>query len=136
MQQFKMYGAIVMAMVFWAFSFIWTRMAIESFPPVTLVTLRLILATLILYTYARATGKFQSLRKEDVRMFILLAFFEPFLYYMGETYALTMMSPTLVSVIVATIPLFAPILAYFMLGEKVTKSNVAGIIVSIAGVLS
>ncbi|MDX9749414.1 MAG: DMT family transporter [Paludibacter sp.] len=135
MQQFKMYGAIVLAMVFWAFSFIWTRMAIESFPPVTLVTLRLILATLILYAYARATGKFQSLRKEDMRMFILLAFFEPFLYYMGETYALTMMSPTLVSVIVATIPLFAPVLAYFMLGERVTKSNVAGIIVSIVGVL-
>lgn len=135
MQQFKMYGGVVLAMVFWAFSFIWTRMAIESFPPITLVSLRLILATLILYAYARATGKFQRLRKEDLRMFILLAFFEPFLYYMGETYALTMMSPTLVSVIVATIPLFAPVLAYFMLREKVTKSNVAGIVVSIAGVL-
>ncbi|MDD3194460.1 MAG: DMT family transporter [Paludibacter sp.] len=135
MQSFKMYGAVVLAMVFWAFSFIWTQMAIESFPPVTLVSLRLILASLILYAYARATGKLQRLRREDLRGFILLAFFEPFLYYMGETYALTMMSPTLVSVIVATIPLFAPLLAYFMLHERITKSNVAGIVVSIIGVL-
>jgi drug/metabolite transporter (DMT)-like permease len=135
MQQFKMYAAIVLAMVFWSFSFIWTQMAIESFPPVSLVSLRLILATLILYAYARATGKFQRLRREDLRAFVLLAFFEPFLYYMGETYALTMMSPTLVSVFVATIPLFAPILAFFMLNEKITKSNIAGIVVSIAGVM-
>lgn len=135
MQQLKLYGAIVLAMVFWSFSFIWTQMAIESFPPVTLVTLRLVLASVMLYGYAKLTGKFQRLRKQDLGGFILLAFFEPYLYYMGETYALTMMSPTLVSVFVATIPLFAPILAYFMLNEKVTKSNMVGILVSIAGVL-
>ena len=110
-------------------------MAIEAFPPVTLVTLRLVLASIILYTYTRFTGKLQSLRKEDLKGFVLLAFFEPYLYYMAETYALTMMSPTLVSVIVATIPLFAPILAYFMLHERITKSNIAGIFVSLAGVM-
>lgn len=135
MQQLKLYGAIVLAMVFWSFSFIWTKQAIESFPPVTLVTLRLVLASVMLYGYAKLTGKFQRLRKQDLGGFVLLAFFEPFLYYMGETYALTRMSPTLVSVFIATIPLFAPILAYFMLKEKVTKSNLVGVFVSIAGVI-
>jgi len=135
MQALKLYGAIVLAMIFWSFSFIWTQMAIESFPPVTLVSLRLVLASAMLYGYAKFTGKFQRLRRQDLGGFVLLAFFEPYLYYMGETYALTRMSPTLVSVFVATFPLFAPVLAYFMLKEKVTKSNMVGIFVSIVGVI-
>ncbi len=110
-------------------------MAIESFPPVTLVGLRLVIASGILYLYGKATSKLQPLRKKDIPAFILLSFFEPYLYYMAETYALTMMSPTMVSVIIATIPLFAPLLAYLILKERITKSNIAGIMVSISGVL-
>jgi len=100
-----------------------------------LVTLRLIIASILLFTYAKATKKFQYVRLKDLKWFILLAFFEPYLYYMGETYSLTLLNPTLVAVIIATIPLFAPIVAYIMLGEKVSKMNILGIIISLLGVL-
>lgn len=135
LQNIKLYGAIILAMIFWSFSFIWTKVAIESFLPVTLVTLRLIIASILLFTYAKATKKFQYVRLKDLKWFILLAFFEPYLYYMGETYSLTLLNPTLVAVIIATIPLFAPIVAFIMLGEKVSKMNILGIIISLLGVL-
>jgi drug/metabolite transporter (DMT)-like permease len=135
LQNIKLYGAIILAMIFWAFSFIWTKIAIESFMPVTLVTLRLIIASILLFAYAKATKKFQYVRKEDIKWFVLLAFFEPYLYYMGETYSLTLLSPTLVAVIIATIPLFAPVVAFIMLKEKVSKMNIMGIIISLLGVL-
>jgi len=135
LQNIKLYGAIILAMIFWSFSFIWTKVAIESFLPVTLVTLRLIIASILLFTYAKATKKFQYVRSKDLKWFILLAFFEPYLYYMGETYSLTLLNPTLVAVIIATIPLFAPIVAFIMLGEKVSKMNILGIIISLLGVL-
>lgn len=135
LQNIKLYGAIILAMIFWSFSFIWTKVAIESFLPVTLVTLRLIIASILLFTYAKATKKFQYVRLKDLKWFILLAFFEPYLYYMGETYSLTLLNPTLVAVIIATIPLFAPIVAYIMLGEKVSRMNILGIIISLLGVL-
>jgi drug/metabolite transporter (DMT)-like permease len=135
MQNIKLYGAIILAMIFWSFSFIWTKIAIESFQPVTLVTLRLIIASILLFAYAKATKKFQFVRKEDLKWYILLAFFEPYLYYMGETYGLTMLSPTLVAVIIATIPLFAPIVAFFMLKERISRMNILGIIVSMLGVM-
>ena len=134
-QQLKLYGAIILAMIFWAFSFIWTKIAIESFQPVTLVTLRLIIAVLLLYAYAKATKKFQLIDRADIKWFVLLAFFEPYMYYMGETYSLTMLSPTLVAVIIATIPLFAPIFAFVFLNEKITPLNILGIIVSLLGVM-
>lgn len=135
LQNIKLYGAVILAMIFWSFSFIWTKVAIESFLPVTLVTLRLIIASILLFTYAKATKKFQYVRLKDLKWFVLLAFFEPYLYYMGETYSLTLLNPTLVAVIIATIPLFAPIVAYIMLGEKVSKMNILGIIISLLGVL-
>lgn len=135
LQHIKMYGAIVLAMIFWSFSFIWTKIAIESFQPVTLVTLRLVIAVLLLYTYAKATKKFQYVKRADLKWFVLLAFFEPYMYYMGETYSLTMLHPTLVAVIVSTIPLFAPVFAFFFLKEKISSVNILGIVVSLLGVL-
>ncbi len=121
-------------MIFWSVSFIWTRVAILSFHPVTLITLRLLLASFLLYIVSKSIGKFQRLRREDMKWFILLAFFEPFMYYIGETYGLTMVESTLASVIVSTIPLFAPVLAYFLLKEKIGWMNILGIVVSLAGV--
>ena len=56
------------------------------------------------------------------------------MYYIGETYGLTMVESTMASVIVSTIPLFAPVLAYFLLREKIGWMNIAGILVSLMGV--
>ena len=64
----------------------------------------------------------------------MLAFFEPFMYYIGETYGLTLVDSTLASVIVSTIPLFAPVLAFFLLKEKIAWANILGILVSLSGV--
>lgn len=134
MQKIKLYGAIVFAMIFWSVSFIWTRVAIHSFHPVTLIALRLLIASILLYIVSFMSGKFQAVRREDRKWFIMLAFFEPFMYYMGETYGLTMVDSTLASVIVSTIPLFAPVLAYLLLREKIGWTNILGILVSLCGV--
>ena len=134
MQKLKTYSAISIAMLCWSFSFIWTRQAIESFNPVTLVMFRLVIATALLFAVSWLSGRLQKIRKQDMKWFFLLAFFEPFLYYMGETYGLTMVESTLASVIIATIPLFAPILAFFLLREKISIASIIGILVSLSGV--
>lgn len=135
MQKIKIYGAIILAMVFWSVSFIWTKVAIESFRPVTLISLRLVIASVLLYLFAKFSGKFQKIRPHEIKWFVFLAFFEPFLYYLGETYGLTLVEPTPAAVIVSTIPLFAPVFAYFFLKEKIAISNVIGILISLVGVL-
>ena len=106
-KSFKLYSAIVLAMIFWSFSFIWTRVAIHSFQPMTLITLRLLIASILLFLIALLSGKLQKIRRKDFKWFVLLAFFEPFLYYVGETYGLTTVESTLAAVIISTIPLFA-----------------------------
>ena len=131
MQQVKLYGSIVLAMIFWSVSFIWTRIAIETFQPVTLITLRLIIASLLLLSISYFSGKLQKIRREDIKWFFLLAFFEPYMYYIGETYGLVRVESTLASVIVSTIPLFAPVLAFVLLREKIGWMNILGILVSL-----
>jgi drug/metabolite transporter (DMT)-like permease len=100
----------------------------------TLITLRLTIASILLFIVSKSTGKFQKLRRKDFKWFILLAFFEPFLYYVGETYGLTTVKSTLAAVIVSTIPLFAPVLAFLVLRERISLANILGIVVSLVGV--
>ena len=131
---FHLYIAITLAMIFWAMSFIWTKIALQSFRPITLITLRLIIASILLLLIILLTGNTQRILKKDIKWFVLLAFFEPYLYYLGETFGLTKVSPTIASVIISTIPLFSPIFAFFFLKEKVGLWNILGIIVSLIGV--
>ncbi len=130
----KIYIAIVLSMIFWSFSFIWTRVAILSFPPMTLITLRLILASALLLGVLKITGRFQLIRKTDLKLFLFLALFEPFLYYVGETFGLTRIESTPAAVIISTIPLFAPVFAFIILRERIGWSTMLGILLSLIGV--
>lgn len=121
-------------MIFWSFSFIWTRVAILSFHPMTLITFRLILASVLLFGILKFTKRFQLIRRGDFKLFLFLALFEPFLYYVGETFGLTMIESTPAAVIISTIPLFAPVFALIFLREHIGWATILGIIISLIGV--
>ena len=128
MSRFRVYGAVVLSMIFWSFSFIWFKMANEFYKPITIVFFRLILATLILTLYLKITGKFMKIRKKDRKLFLLLAFFEPFIYFLGESHGLTYVTPTTGSVIISTIPVVATIGAWLFFRERLRLINYAGIL--------
>jgi drug/metabolite transporter (DMT)-like permease len=65
----------------------------------------------------------------------MLALFEPFLYFMGESFGLTYVSSTVGSVIISTIPVFATIGAWVFFKERLKLMNYAGIILSFIGVI-
>lgn len=127
-------GAALLAMFFWSFSFVWFKIAYLAYQPMTVISLRLLIATSILFVFTKSTGKLQSIQRKDLRIFILMAFFEPFMYFMGESYGLMYVSSTVAAVIVATIPLITPFAAWYFFREKLSAANIAGLIVSFAGV--
>ena len=131
----RIYGGIFLAMIFWAFSFIWFKVANETFLPITIVFFRLIAAILILTTYLAIKKKFVKIRKEDRKLFIMLAVFEPFLYFLGESFGLTYVSATVGSVLISTIPVVATIGAWIFLKERLKLINYAGIVLSFMGIL-
>lgn len=131
----RVYGAVILAMIFWAFSFIWFKMANENFRPITIVFLRLIFAVVLLTSYLAYTKKFVKIRKADYKLFIMLAVFEPFVYFLGESYGLTYVSATVCSVLISTIPVFATLGAWLLFKEKMKLINYLGIIISFLGVV-
>ena len=122
-------------MIFWAFSFIWFKIANKTFPPVTIVFLRLASSVILLTIYLVVAKGFMKIRKGDLKMFLMLATFEPFLYFIGESFGLTFVSATVCSVLISTIPVFATIGAWLIFKEKLRPINYAGIILSFIGVL-
>ena len=128
------YLAIIFAMIFWSFSFVWVKEVYVAYGPLTTVFIRLLIATSLLMLYGRITGKLIKIEKHDYRAFILLAFFEPFLYFMGESFGLQYVSSTMGAMIIATIPLFSPIAASKYYGEKLSLRNLIGIVLSFTGV--
>jgi len=133
----KIYVQIILANIFWGFSFVWTDIALKAhIPPITLVSSRMIIATVLLGAWAKYTGRLQIVQLKHVKYFLGLALCEPFLYFLCETYGQTMVSPTVTSIIVATIPLFTPIVGFLVLKERINVYTITGILVSMIGVLA
>jgi len=128
------YLPVLFAMVFWSFSFIWYKQVFDDYDPVTVIVLRLIIAVPLLFVLSVVFGKLQCISRKHLRLFLLLGFFEPFLYFLGECYGVNMISPTLASIIISLIPLIAPIPARYLFREKFSAANYTGLLVSVLGV--
>ncbi len=122
------------AAFFWSFSFIWFKIAYLGYNPVTVVIFRLAIAALLITIIAAFLKRLQKPSKKDLWLFILMSFFEPFIYFLGESYGLKYVSPTVAAVIVATIPLISPLFAWYFFREKLKWMNAAGLAFSFVGV--
>jgi drug/metabolite transporter (DMT)-like permease len=122
-------------MIFWAFSFIWFKVANKNFNPITIVFIRLLFSTILMTVFLIATKNYMKIKKADRKLFLMLAVFEPFFYFLGESFGLTYVSATVCSVMISTIPVFATIGAWIIFREKLKAINYAGILFSFIGVL-
>lgn len=134
-QGVKVYGIIVMAMICWSLSFVWIKIAYHAYNPITVVLFRLVLSSVMLFVFTKISKRLVMPPKKDMKYIFLMAFFEPFLYFLGESFGLKYVSSTVAAVIVGTIPLFAPIPAYFILKEKISKNFFFGVAVSFMGLM-
>jgi len=129
------YIPVMLAMVFWSFSFIWYKQVFIYYRPVTVIVLRLVIAVPLLFLLSFVTGKLQHIQRRHISWFFLLGFFEPFIYFIGECYGVNLISPSLASVIISLIPLLAPIPARLLFRERFTLTNYIGLFISVAGVI-
>jgi drug/metabolite transporter (DMT)-like permease len=133
--QYKVYAAMSVAVLFWGFSFVWSKQVLAIYQPITVIYFRLILSVLLLFTIGLITGKIEKISFKELKSIMLIAFFEPFCYFIGENFGLTHVSSTVASVLVSMIPLVSPLATYFFFKEKVSWQNFAGIVLSIIGVV-
>ena len=129
------YIGVILAMVFWGFTFVVFKVANESFRPITIVTFRLFASLFFLFGFALLLKRLNRIRPPDQKWFLLLALFEPFFYFLGEAYGLTMVTATVGAVIISTIPLIVPFVSYMLFRERLSLMNMVGLVISFTGVL-
>jgi len=122
-------------MLFWGLSFIWSSILLKYFEPVTIIFFRLIISSAFLFVIITLFRQQEKIAKKDFGLIFMSAMFNPFLYFLCENYGLKFSTPTIASVVIATIPVFAPLVAYVTMREKLSPLNFLGIFISFGGVI-
>ena len=123
------------AMLFWGMSFVWSSILLRYFPPVTIIFFRLILSSCFLFLIAFLLKMREKVQRSDFLLFFMSAVFNPFLYFLGENFGLKYSSSTIASVVIATIPVFSPVVAFFFLRERLSALNFAGLFIAFGGII-
>lgn len=132
----KIYLFALLSMLFWAFSFVWVKIAYaHEYRPIMTIFIRLVISSIILYVVIKLLKRGQKIEKADYGKFLLLALFQPFMYFLGESFGLTLISSTIAAVIISTIPLLTPFFAYLFVKEKISLLNFAGFVISFLGII-
>jgi len=131
------YIASTFAITLWGMSYIWTDKLIAlNIPIFYFVFVRILLAGVILFLFNTAYTRIKRIQRQDLPKFLLLAFFEPFIYFICETYGLKMTgSPTLSALVIATIPIFSIGAGILFFKEKINFVNIIGILFSLVGIV-
>ncbi len=128
-------------MLCWSVSGIAIKHALVVLPPFTLIVMRFTLSVLLMLVIglccrANKMLRLQAIERKDIPLFLLAGFFQPFLYYLLETYTYKAFdSPTIAEALLSTSPLLSPLFAAVLLRERVTRNNIVGILVSTLGML-
>lgn len=137
MKKTTTYLLLVLSVVFWGVSFIFTKQLFlteEHMTVTLLITLRLAIATAVMLPVMLLGGRLQPIQRRDMGWFLLLALCEPFIYHLCETSGVQLVSASLASVIIATIPLFVPFGMWIAYRQRIGLPLIAGVLMSLGGV--
>jgi len=112
MKKILPYLAIILSMLIWAGSGIAVKAALVVLTPMQLVVTRFLIAVVLMLIIGLCSGSLQGIQKGDRWLFLLAGFFQPFLYFILETYTYRCFAtPTMAEAFLSTSPLIAPIFA-------------------------
>ena len=123
----------VMTILF-GLSFIATKQALLGLGIFQVVFFRHLLALIFLTLLLWRKRKTLYIPGKDLKHFLLLTLVEPVGYFIFETIGIRYSSPSNVSIIIATIPIFSLLFAWWILKEKSRIPAITGIVLSLLGV--
>jgi len=128
------YLLIIIAVIFWGSSFIATKVALKELSPETIISLRLIIASVFLFITAILLKKDFSINLKSHGFIFILALIAVF-HLMIQVTGLKYTTASNTGWIIGTAPIFMAILAAIFFREKIGLLKVAGIIIAMFGLL-
>jgi len=118
----------------WGAAFLFMRIAAPVFGPIALVFIRLTGAALLLVPLLAARGELAALRRHW-RPIAIVGVVNSALPFLCFAYAALSITAGLAAIFNSATPLFAAIVAWLWLGDRLTPLRVAGLAIGFAGVL-
>jgi len=115
--------------LFWGLSFVATSVIIDTLPPVITAMIRFLIAWLVLVILTKSHKPYGNLKHR-----LLCGLWGITLYFIFENLALGYTSPTNVSLIISTIPMFNLVYLKIFSSVTISKKNVVGSIIAFLGV--
>jgi drug/metabolite transporter (DMT)-like permease len=126
--------SLIFAMFIWASSFIALKAAMEDLGPFTVIFLRMLIASLCFVYFIKSFLKY-DFSKNDIKYILLLALFEPCLYFIFESKALQFTSASQAGMITSLMPIITAMAAGYFLKEIITKQLIFGSLIAMCGAI-
>ncbi|MBN1501688.1 MAG: DMT family transporter [Spirochaetes bacterium] len=125
---------LIIAVICWGMSFIWTKEALSTLSVYSIIFIRFSSASLILFFISVLMKKNLKIGSGILKM-IILTMFQPFAYFLFETNALKYISTQKASLIAATIPIFVLVITSFQKKKLPGIMSIISVFISIAGII-
>jgi drug/metabolite transporter (DMT)-like permease len=127
-------GELVALAALWGGSFLFMRVAVPAFGPIALVFLRVAGAALLLVPLLGARGELAALR-QHWRTIAVVGLSNSALPFLCFAYAALTINAGLSAIFNSATPLFAAIVAWLWLGDRMTPLRVLGLAIGFTGVV-
>jgi drug/metabolite transporter (DMT)-like permease len=125
--------ALISSFIF-GLSFLFSKRALNVADPLMLVAFRFLTAFTVMTLLIVFKVIKVSFRNKPMKGILLLAFFEPVLYFIFETYGLQQTASSIGGLMISLIPIAVTVLGAYFLKEKPSLRQTAFIITSVSGV--
>ncbi len=127
----------LISVILWGMSYLWSDKLLSLGLPVEYVVfIRIFIASFLLLGYNLVKKYRIAISKKDFPKFLLLSLFEPFIYFVAETYGIKYTeSPTISALIIASTPIFSVLVGVLVLKERFSLMNMFGILICLAGIV-
>ena len=127
---------LLLLALLWSTAFTLTKVAVGTVPPITVVAVRVVLASLILWLYLRLTGRALPGRDAPWGFFMVLALTGNVLPFFVIGWAQTTVDSGLAAILIGTMPLITLALApLFARDEAIGPQRIAGFVLGFIGIV-
>jgi drug/metabolite transporter (DMT)-like permease len=122
--------------VFWGLSFVASKTILNTgVPPMTMVAIRFVAATLLLNLFLRRVDPGARLRRRDILPLAVSGLFGVTIYFFFESRGIRLTSASHASLIIAVIPVITVLAEAILFRTRITWQVAVGVVLSVAGVV-
>lgn len=129
-----MYCLLTFQVTAWGFDYVVAKQALELLQPLTLLFLKYFVGLIPIFIIKMKMDRKSILRKKDIPLFVMCSMFGEILYYFCEYSAMDYLPISMITIVLAFVPLVSILIDRILYKQKITRSISVGVIVCILGV--